>query len=156
MTKRLIQNLILFELSESKFFFHKNVSLRMKLSKTARKCQLCRFYSLRRSKKKYFLHRIFKWFLIFYKHFAVKFWRVTKYWFKIWFFPKFSSQKIFLFRKHLSQSQAFQDSTKKPTLSFLQSKAIQKIDFLKRTFQWFLIFYKLLTFKIWCIVKVSV
>ena len=118
-------------LNQNCFFFHKNVSLRMKLSKTARKCQLCRFYSLRRSKKNYFLHRIFKWFLIFYKHFAVKFWRVTKYWFKIWIFPKFSNQKVFLSRKHLSQSQAFQDSTKVHTLLFLQSKAIQIIWFFK-------------------------
>ena len=48
------------------FFFHKNVSLRMKFSKTARKCQLCRFYSLRRSKKS-----------IFYIEFSNDFWFFT-------------------------------------------------------------------------------
>ena len=63
-------------------FFPKNNPLRMKLSKTARNCQLCCFYAERWCIKIEFSMLIFQRILIFHKLFS----------FKIWCIVKFSSQ----------------------------------------------------------------
>ena len=58
-----------------------------------------------------------------------------KSWFKIWYCLKFLLKIVFFSQKRVSQNEAFQDSTKVPTLLFLQLKAIQKTWFFTANFQ---------------------
>ena len=79
LVKVLIHNLIFFRRFWSKeCFFCKNISLRIKASKTTRNCQWCCFYTVRLSKQIDILERLFQWFLIFYKLFCFKPWCIVK------------------------------------------------------------------------------
>ena len=100
----LIQNLILSEVFESKsVFFPKIISLRIKLSKTARNWQLCCFYTVRWSQEIDFLERMLQWILIFFIHFCFKILCIVKFRFTFWRVLKRLIRNLTRFKKFYSK-----------------------------------------------------